>query len=129
MAGGVLTSRTIIVAPVEHVPLVNDTLAIVDPTSVGDVLRVPLRRAGDATNTIVARWASWAMDDVDRQSMLRAFGQAKWVPRPTTEETTIYGPGQVPVSGQRMILYDGQAVPADEVLRLLVLALLLTTEE
>ncbi len=129
MAGGVLTSRTLIVAPIEHVPLVNSTLALIDPSSTGDVLRVGLRRAGDTTNTVSHRWASWAMDDVDRQSMLRAFGQAKWVPRPTIAETTIYGPGQVPAVGQRMVLYDGLTVPADEVLRLLGLALLLTTEE
>ncbi len=126
MAGGVLTSRTIIVAPIEHVPLVNETLAVIDPNSVGEVLRVPLRRVGDATNTVVARWANWAMDDVDRQSMLRAFGQAKWVPRPTTAEQTIYGPGQVPVAGQRMVLYDGLTVPGDEVLRLLGLATIIT---
>ncbi len=128
MAGGILTSRTLIVAPIEHVPLVNATLAFIDPSSTGDVLRVGLRRAGDATNTVVARWASWAMDDVDRQSMLRAFGQAKWVPRPTTAEQTIYGPGQVPVDGQRMVLYDGLTVPASEVLRLLGLDVLLPEE-
>jgi hypothetical protein len=109
MPGGVVTSRLIIVAPIASVPLVNQTFALVDPSSTGDVLSVSLRKAGDSTNTVVAKWASWAMDDADRSEWNRAVGQALWKPRPTTAETTVYQPGGAfPLWGsQRMYLFDG----------------------
>ncbi len=131
MPSGPVTSRVLIVTPIAHVPLINDTLALVDPTSAGEVLRVPLRLAGDLTNTVAARWASWAMDDATRSDWNAAFGRAKWVPRPTTSEVTVYQPGQaVPTWGlQRMYLFDGLTWVAGDVLRLLGLDLMLPEEE
>jgi hypothetical protein len=79
MAGGVTTGAVLIIAPVANVQAVRNYLRSVDPTQTADSLQVPVRQLGDSTDTVAAYWASWNMDETDKNELrkgLRTIGQA-----------------------------------------------------
>lgn len=122
----VVTTRLLIVATAADRALVNNTLALMDPSAAGPVLVVGLRRAGDATNAVAAFWASWAMDEKTRQGIMRTVRDAGWKPVPTVSEVKVYSPGDVvPAFGtQRMWLFEGDVYEPDAALRVLGLSLM-----
>lgn len=119
-----VTSRFVIVCLPSILAVLNDTLRNINPTSVGDPLQVKLTTPGDPDQTVVAYWCSWAMDETTNQALRAAVRDAGWQPKPTMAELTIHTPASLPNvpalgSGQRMWLFDGLLVPAQQVLETL----------
>jgi hypothetical protein len=134
---GSTTGSFNIIAPAASKALVEATIANLDPTGTA-TLGVPLRAAGDATNTTVAWACGWAMDDATTQNMKAAFRNAGWSPRQSNAETTIWSPTGAPTadgtatsawtniaqfgSGQRMWVFDAVQATFDECLASIGLA-------
>lgn len=96
--------RAIIVARPAVAAAMNQAAADVDALGGGQTFTVPLRQAGDATNTIVGYWCSWALTPA-MVTALRTRLQARGA---TVSETTIILTGQTPTPGNRVYFFDGR---------------------
>jgi hypothetical protein len=111
MAG--YTQRAIIVARPAVANAMNQAAADVDVLGGAQTFTVPLRASGDATNTIVGYWCSWALTAA-MVTALRTRLQARGA---TAAETTPILLGQTPTPGNRVYFFDGREgvgwAPAD----------------
>jgi hypothetical protein len=105
--------RAIIVARPAVAAAMNQAAAQVDALGGAQTFTVPLRAAGDATNTIVGYWCSWALTAA-QVTALRTALQSKGA---TAAETTPILLGQTPTPGQRIYFFDAREgvgwAPAD----------------
>lgn len=105
--------RAIIVARPAVAAAMNQAAADVDTLGGAQTFTVPLRAAGDSTNTVVGYWCSWALTAA-MVTALRARLQARGA---TASEATIVLAGQAPTPGNRVYFFDGREgvgwAPAD----------------
>ena len=105
--------RAIIVARPAVAAAMNQAAAQVDALGGAQTFTVPLRQAGDATNTIVGYWCSWALTAA-QVTALRTALQNKGA---TASETTPILVGQTPTPGNRVYFFDAREglgwAPAD----------------
>ena len=91
--GIVATGRFIIVCTAAAKATVNQTLALADPTSVGDPITSALTLPSSPTGPIVGWWGSWATDATTLSAIRSAVQNANWSPKPTPAEKRIYQVG------------------------------------
>jgi hypothetical protein len=96
--------RAIIVARPAVATAMNQAAANIDALGGAQTFTVPLRAAGDATNTIVGYWCSWARTAA-QVTALRAAMQNRGA---TVSETTAILAGQTPTPGNRIYFFDGR---------------------
>lgn len=100
------TQRLLLVVKAAARTLGNEVAQVADPTSTGDTFTVPLRLAGDATNTPVAYWTGWTMTPEQRQRLADEFGRR-------AGSFTVYLKGQqVPTNANYWAFLDAQQDPA-----------------
>ena len=106
--------RRIIVVAADQQAAFNQGSQQVDTDGWQKEMSVPLRKAGDATNTVVAYWCSWEMTDATRQTLDAVLATEQ----PTAVEAHVYGVGEtLPAFGtQRIWLIDGDTVSPEQVL-------------
>lgn len=83
---------------------------------------VPLRAAGDVTDTVVAHWCSWSLDTQLLATLKTLAGVAGLVAAETTERAP--GFTATPATLPRLSLYDGAIWAPEQVLAALGLATL-----
>ena len=105
----VAETRLIIVCVAAVRDQINATLNQIDPTSVGDIVRVGLRLTGTAGTIPDAYWTSWAMTNDSRAAILKAWAQQGWRPLRGSEGTVLTTTDGVAAFGtQRFWMFDGQ---------------------
>jgi hypothetical protein len=96
--------RAIIVARPAVANAMNQAAADIDVLGGAQTFTVPLRQAGDATNTIVGYWCSWALTPA-MVTALRARLQARGA---TASEASVILAGQTPTPGNRIYFFDAR---------------------
>jgi D-alanyl-D-alanine carboxypeptidase len=96
--------RAIIVARPAVATAMNQAAATIDTLGGSQTFTVPLRTSGDATNTIVGYWCSWALTAA-LVTQLRTALQNKGA---TASEATVILAGQTPTPGNRVYFFDGR---------------------
>jgi hypothetical protein len=101
--------RAIIVARPAVAAAMNQAAAdlnVADPDTAGGAptFTVPLRQAGDATNTIRGYWCSWALTAA-QVTALRTFMQNRGA---TASERTVLMVGDTPTIANRIFFFDGR---------------------
>lgn len=81
---------------------------------------VPLKQAGDASNTVAAYWCCWTMTSPVGLA-IRAWMTNHGA---TAGETKVYAAGQNPPAGNRIAIFDGAGWAPDQVLAQLGLAII-----
>ncbi len=102
------TQRAIIVAREAFVTNGNLAAHLVDTVGGDRTFAVPLRLAGDATNTIRARWCNWALTPAE-VTALRQRLQAQGAD--AVERTTVTAAEKgsfVPVMSKRLYVFDAR---------------------
>lgn len=99
----IVDTRLIIVCKPGVRGVVNGVLNFVDPANVGDIMSVPLRRAGDADQTPDAFWSSWAMPSTRRGALLDQLLSVSFL------GLDVFTAGEVPPtwSSKSFWLFDG----------------------
>ena len=104
-----------VAAPVQQ--LACQLAQVADPTGWQNEWSVPLRQAGDASNTVVGYWCQWVMTDAMRQALDGALASSNVTPPATDAEKHVYALGEtLPLlsTAQRIVICDssdGQWTP------------------
>lgn len=110
------TNALLIVCKAEFRNQMNTSLATVDSSGSTEVLNVPLTLASSpeiyGSETIVAYWTNWAMDDTQRSNMNQLFGQQGWRPLRGSEGVVLGPTDPVPSfsTNQRFWTWNGRTV-------------------
>ncbi len=102
------TQRAIIVARVGFAASCNTAAKLVDTAGGDRTFTVPLRLAGDATNTILGRWCNWSLTPGE-VTALRQRLQAQGAD--AVERTTVTAAEKgsfVPVASKRLYIFDAR---------------------
>lgn len=116
MSAPVPTVRLMIVCTEAVRAQVNGTVNSIDPSSTGDVMVASLSLP--STPTVVAgRWCSWAMSDVVKTDIVKAFAGQGWRPLLGSESRILELADPIPAWGtQRFWTWNGATVPPRHVL-------------
>ena len=116
MAGGVVTSRLILVAPDLYVAAVNDRLRAIDPTSPADVVNTPQVLVSDPTR--IAAWCcNWPTDEADKAEINRAMAGLSQAERHVHTSVVGVPPfGTAAAPTQRVWQFDGTKVTLPQAL-------------
>ena len=104
-----------VAAPVQD--LACQLAQVADPTGWADEWSVPLRQAGDASNTVVGYWCQWVMTPDMKTALDGALASSSVSPPATDAERHVYVLGEaLPAlsSTQRIVICDasdGQWTP------------------
>lgn len=102
------TVRAIIVARAAVAAALNQKCAEVDTVGGIRTLTVPLRLAGDSSDTVRAYWCSWAMTPAQRTSLRTKFQAAGMTAAEAGVVTAAQRGSFTPDLAARMYLFDGR---------------------
>ncbi len=126
----IYTRRYIIVVRPAIAAAANEAAKLVDVDGGERTFTVPLRRAGDATNTVVASWAGWTLTVAEAQAIRDRLVAKGATAAEVVVVTAADKPTFMPVPTARIYIFDARlnAWQPEEVLAVLGLDTLAATQ-